>query len=70
MISHDFVLLLTYYAYMAKTPVKEPSGFFKNLLAEIICHFNTQNYKNLRSQAWSRRFLYVGYSLIMIKILT
>ena len=68
MISHDFVLLLTYYAYMAKTPVKEPSCFFKNPLAEI--NFNTQNYKNLSSQARSRRFLYVGYSLIMIKILT
>ena len=35
--------------------------WIENLLAEI-CHFNTQKYKNLFSQAKSSRFLYVGYS--------
>jgi len=35
--------------------------WIKNLLAEI-CHFNTQKYKNLFSQARSSSFIYVGYS--------
>ena len=43
--------------------------WIKNLLAEI-CHFNTQKYKNLFSQAKSSRFLYVGYSWIEINNLT
>ena len=40
-----------------------------NLLEEI-CHFNTQKYENLFSQARSSRFLYVGYSLAMNPVIS
>ena len=43
--------------------------WFNNLVAEI-CLFYTQKHKKLFSQARSSRFLYVGYSKIMIQILS
>ena len=45
------------------------SVVFNNLVAEI-CLFYTQKHKKLFSQARSSRFLYVGYSKIMIQILS
>ena len=43
--------------------------WFKNLLAEI-WHLNTQKYKNLFSYVKSSRLFHVGYSQILINILT
>jgi len=34
-----------------------------------ICNFNNQKYKNLFSQAWSSRFIYMGRSKIRTNIL-
>ena len=55
------------FSHTVNTHKKIRTQWIKNLRAEF-CHFNIQKYKNLFSKARSSRFLYVGYSEIMINI--